>query len=355
MKITTKIPLFIAAMLVATTFVSCGNKSKTVEETHADESADLNFEYTDSGEELFCNYMSRDQWPQDTFFTDMVEVYNTYVLLNGIRSVIDVWKRYENAGTALESLKYADTSAIHTKDIKEKFAQCLELARCFFAEHVDYSDSLLYRQLSDVLACIDSTMANRYNSSNYFNYSEEQYWHTIDWSKKTKKLFDKVSTKTITSENIGTKKVQKDIGFILKSIRKEKDFDKKCAFAMGYVYYVDFYDADFELIEELLDDGRYSPYLFFLWRIWRCGVQLCSGHYGPSTWSQIPNKLYNEKRLKIAETTLKYIVNHRNDGIAINQYLMTSSFSNILRDGVFQGGNESFTELYYMDFGKEMQ
>lgn len=347
--------IFIAAMLVAATFVSCGNKLKTDKEPIADEEIGCGEEYTDSGENLFLYYMSRDQWPQDTFFTDMVEVYNTNVLLNGIRSVIDVWKRYEDAGAALESLKYADTGVIHSKDIKEKFAQCLDLARRFFAEHVDYSDSLLYRQLSDGLDCIDSTMSTRYNSSNYSNFSDEQYWRTLDWSNNTKKLFDKVSTKTITSENMGTKKVQKDIGFILKSIRNEKDFDKKCAFAMGYVYYVDFYGVDFDLIEELLDDGRYSPYLFFLWRIWRCGVQLCDGNYGPSTWSQIPNKLYNEKRLKIAETTLKYIVNHRNDGIAINQYLMTSSFSNILRDGVFQGGNESFTELYYMDFGKEMQ
>lgn len=118
---------------------------------------------------------------------------------------------------------------------------------------------------------------------------------------------------------------------------------------MEYVYWIGFYNTDFKLVGKLLDDGQYSPYLLFLWRIWRCGVQLRNKNYGPSTWSQIPNKLYNEKRLKIAETTLKHIVNHRNDDVAINQYLMTASLSNILRIGEFDLGNESFTELYYLN------
>ena len=238
-----------------------------------------------------------------------------------------------------------------TEDIKERFAQCLALGRKFFSEHVDYSDSLLYRQFADSLNCLDSVLSTRFHISNYSNVSTEAYWNALDFSKQSKALFDKIATKEITADNLGTKEVQKDISFILENIKKEKDFDKKCAYTMKYVYYVGFYRTDFELIEELLDDGRYSPYLFFLWRIWRCGVQLHDMNYGPSTWSPIPNKLYNEKRLKIAETTLKYIVTHRNDGVAINQYLITASISNIMRIGDYPFGNESFTELYYLDLG----
>lgn len=349
----TKISLFIVAMLVAATFVSCGNKSKTVEETHVDESADLNFEYTDSGEELFLYYMPRDQWPQDTFFSDMVEVYNASVLLHGVRSVIDVWKRYEDSETALKSLKYADINKISSKDIKERFTQCLNLAQRFFAEHIDTSDSLLYRQLSGELNSIDSTLATRYHISNYSNFSDEKYWSALDCSKQSHELFDKLSTETITPENIDTKEVQKDIAFIVKKIEEQKDFNKKCAYTMEYVYWVGFYNTDFKLVEKLLDDGQYSPYLFFLWRIWRCGVQLVDENYGPSTWSEIPNKLYNEKRLKIAKTTLKHIATHRDDCVAINQYLITATLPNILRIGEFDLGNESFTELYYLDLGRK--
>lgn len=347
----TRILLFIVASLVAATFVSCGNKAKVVEEPIVDECAALDFEYTDFGEELFCNYMPKDQWPQDAFFTDMVEAYNSSLLLNGLESIIDVWKRYEESEVAIESLKCADINVIKSKNIREKFVKVKELAHRFFSENVDYPDTLLYRELTDSLDRLDSLLCARYHTSNYTNLTSEKYWQALDHAKQSKELFDKVSTDTITSDNVGTKEVQKDIEFILNNIKEEKDFNKKCAYTMEYVYYVGFYHTNFKIIEELLDDGRYSPYLFFLWRIWRCGVQLCDEDYGPSTWSQIPNKLYNEKRLKIAETTLKYIFTHRDDGVAINQYLMTASLSNILRCGQYPFGNESFTELYYLNLG----
>jgi len=348
----TRITLLIVASLVAATFASsCGNKTKVVEEPVVDECAALDFEYTDSGEELFCNYMPKDQWQQDAFFTDMVEAYNSFVLLNGLKSVIDVWRRYEESEVAIESLKYADINVINSKDIKEKFIKVKELAHRFFSEHVDCSDTLLYWELTDSLDRLDSLLCSRYHKSNYTNLTIEKYWQALDHAKQSKELFDKVSTDTITPDNIGTEEVQKDIEFILNSIKEEKDFNKKCAFTMEYVYYVGFYHTDFRIIEELLDDGRYSPYLFPLWRIWRCGVQLHNEDYGPSTWSQIPNIIYNEKRLKIAENTLKHIVTHHNDGVAINQYLMTASLSNILRFGQYPLGNESFTELHYLNLG----
>lgn len=345
----TRIALFIVALLFAATFASCNNATKDVEDSITEEYVESDFEYNDSGEELFCNYITKDQWPQNAFFTEMVEAYNSFVLLHGLKSVLDVWKRYENSERAIESIKYADIDVINSKDIKEKFIMVKELAHRFFSEYVDNSDSLLYRELADSLNCLDSLLCSRYHVSNYIDISAETYWQALDHTKQSKELFDKVSTDTITLDNIGTNEVQKDIEFILNSIKEEKDFNKKCAYTMEYVYYVGFYFVNYNIIEELLDEGRYSPYLFFLWRIWRCGVQLHNEDYGPSTWSQIPNKLYNEKRLKIAETTLKYIVTHPNDGVAINQYLMTASMSNILRSGQYPLGNESFTELHYLD------
>lgn len=347
-----RIILIIAAILFTATVVSsCCNKAKSTEELFTEEHDTMNDEYYDSGEELFCHYMSREQWPQGAFFDDMVEVYNSFVLLHEINSVMDVWIRYEDCETALESLNCMDVNVIKSKDLNGRFAHCLTLGRKFFSEHKDCSDSLLYEQLSDSLDCLDSLLSTRYNVANYSKISSEEYWNALSHSKQSKDLFDKVKTKDKTSDNNDTKRVQKDIEFILENIKKEKDFNKKCAYTMEYVYYVGFNRADFRLIEELLDDGRYSPYLFFLWRIWRCGVQLHDENYGPSTWSPIPNKLYNEKRLKIAETTLKHIVTHRDDGVAINQYLMTASLSNIMSIGDYPLGNESFTELYYLDLG----
>lgn len=348
--------LFIVAIFFAAFLVSCGNKTgkvKVTEEQLTDKDTLIGGEISDLGEDLFCNFMLADQWPKNAFFSDMVEAYNSFVLLNGFKSVLDKWKRYELSEEAIESLKYMDISIIKSEDLREKFAHCLELGQKFYAEHHDYSDSLLYRQLFYSIDNLDSTLSSRFHASNYAKMTDEAYWEELNYAKQSKELFDQVSTIEINHDNFHTKEVQEDVDFIKQSINQEQDFNKKCAYAMHYVYFVGFYRTDFGLIERLLDDGRYSPYLFFLWRIWRCGVQLCDGDYGPSTWSPIPNKLYNEKRLKIAETTLKHIANHRNDGVAINQYLMTASFSNIVRFGEFPMGNESFTELHYLDLGIE--
>ena len=332
---------------------SCSHKQKkeTPEETPIEEEmgeAGCDF---DKGEDLFCNFLSADQFPQDAFFADMVEAYNSFVLLNGLYSIRDKWRRYECSEEAVASLKYADISKIKSKDLQKKFSACLALGQQFFSEHQDYSDSLLYRQLSDSLYVLDSTLKTRFHVDNYTHLSEEKFWQAVDFDEQSKDLFDKVSIQEITPENIHTSAAQKDIEFILQSIQQEQDFNKKCAYAMNYVYYVGFYNTDIGIIENLLDDERYSPHLFFLWRIWRCSIQLCNSGYGPSTWSAIPNKLYNEKRLKIAEVTLKHIATHRDDAVAINQFLMTAAHPNILRIGDFPVGNESFTELHCLDLG----
>lgn len=53
-------------------------------------------------------------------------------------------------------------------------------------------------------------------------------------------------------------------------------------------------------------------------------------------------------RLLIAELTLNYIVNHPDDAMAINQYLVTTAHPNILRFGEFLVGNQSFMEVHYL-------
>lgn len=341
-----KISICFTVLLIAAAFASCANKTNNDEQEE-----DLFYEDTcnyDSGQEVFCNYLSLDDWPHDPFFTDMVEVYNSYVLLNGMKSVLDAWERWESSETALMSLQYADLDQIASDELKAKFSNCLELGRKLFSRDFDDIDTVVYIQFNDSLYYLDSTMTARYNVSNYVDLSIDDYWNTLNFAEQTNDLFENLYFDEITQDNIDTPEAERDIAMILDGIKNETDFDKKCAYAMRYTHYVEFYGADFEVIESLLDDGRYSPYLFFLWRIWRCGVQLCDGDYGPSTWAPIPNKMYNEKRLSLAKTTLLYLSTHRDDAIAVNQYLMTATLTNIMRFGQFPTGNESFTELFYL-------
>ena len=341
------IVIFIALAAIIGFVVVKKHQSNSTETDIEEEMEDNALEY-ESGEQLFCNYLSPQDWPQDTFFSEMVDAYNTFVVLHGMMSVKDAWMRLELPELAMSALDKVDLDIIKSKETRSLLSDCLEKERKLFSIPMEEVDSTTFFTVSEALYNLDSIMASRYNVSNYTDLSDEDYWQRIDNSAQTKEIQSFVSEKKITHDNIDSKKVRKDIARILKTIDNEKVFDNKCAYAMAYIYYVGFYNYDMNVIEALLDDGQYSPRLFFLWRIWRCAVQLRDSQYGPSTWSPIPNKLYNDKRYKIAHTTLKYLVDHRDDAIAINQFLMTAWQPNILRFGQFDMGNESFTEVYYL-------
>lgn len=334
--------VFIIIAIIITAFIVIRNHQK---HNKSDQTEEWVEEYEDGdydeidcmehGPELFCNYISGDQFPKTEFYTDMIEVYNAYMLYNGIKSVTDVWYRYEDPEEAIDALQYADVNVLKYDDIKLMMSRAIELGKSALCNDYDHIDTTAYKRYHDQLGIIDSTLANRFNVRNYVNFTDEEYWMAVDYKEPTKNTDDH-----------------------LKAIQQVDDFDLKCDHAMAYIYDSEFFKSDFDVLEDLLDDGRYSSQLFFLWRIWRCGVQLSTtkhGQFGPSTWSLIPNKLYNEKRLQIAETTLKHIVAHPDDIIAVNQYLVTSAAPNILRAGEYFMGNQSFMEIYYLDLMEEKQ
>lgn len=337
--------LFVTIVLVSVVVVIFVVKSHKVN-SEDEEIADLyedscEYDFWESGNELFCHFMSSDKWPQDSFFVKMTDLYNSYILLNGINSIIDEWRRYEDSDSALMSLQKIDVNVIRDRGIKDMFSKCVNLGLNYFANETGGEE------FQDWIYFIDSTLTARFNIYNFMDFSEEKYWEEVNFVGKVENtLFKGTHVEKVTHENYNSKKVQRDIELILKRINDEKDFNRKCMYTMAYVYHVGFWRTDFSVIEPLLDDGRYSHHLFFLWRIWRCGEQLGNPCYGPSTWSVISNVVYNEKRLKIAEATLKHLVDHRDDAIALNQYLMTATLPNILRDGEYPIGNESFTEVW---------
>lgn len=343
-----KTSICITVLFIAAAFASCANKSTNTDEFDEEYNYENDTCNCDSGTEVFCNYLSSEDWPQDAFFSDMVEVYNAYINLNGMKSVLDAWERNESSETALQSLQYVDLDMITTEDLKIKFSHCIEIGQQLFSKDFYEIDTLAFIQFNDSLYYLDSTLTARFNVSNYVDLSIDDYWNAMDFAGQSQELFENLNCKEITDDNFTTTEAKKDMAFVLDAIKNESDFDKKCAYTMQYTHYAGFYNVDMDVIEGLLDDGRYSPYLFFLWRVWRCGVQLRDGQYGPSTWAPIPNKMFNEKRLDLATTTLNYLKEHRDDAIAINQFLMTATLTNIMRFGQFPTGNESFTELFYL-------
>lgn len=280
------------------------------------------FEY---GTDLFDGYIDGSKYPKTVFFADMVEAYNAFVIFHGIRSVLDVWYRYEEPSEAIESIQCADLEILHYEDLKLLMSQAITLGQKALGNTPEECDSVALSEFYDQLSVIDSTLANGFNVANYVNLDEDEYWNVING-------FRKWTGQTETQH--------------LKAIKETEDFNIKCEHAMAYVYDVGFYNADLNELKRILEEGKYSPFLFYIWRIWRCGEQLRNN--GPSTWSPIPNNYYNKIRLLIAEATLIYIVNHQDDAIAINQYIVTAAHPNILRRGEFPAGNQSFMEVHYL-------
>lgn len=286
------------------------------------DSGDSGIEY---GPDLFDYYIDGGKYPKTTFFIDMVEAYNAYVIFHGIRSILDVWYRYEEPTEAIKSMQYVDLGKLHYEDIKLLMSQALILGQKALSVTPEESDSVALNEFYAQLSVIDSTLADRFNVAKYVKLDENEYWDVINGFRKLRGQTDAQH---------------------LKAIRETKDFNLKCQHAMAYVYDEGFYNADLKELKMILEEGRYSPFIFYIWRIWRCGEQL--RNYGPSTWSVIPNKYYNKMRLFNAETTLNYIVNHPDDAVAINQFVVTAAHPNILRHGEFPAGNQSFMEVHYL-------
>ena len=122
---------------------------------------------------------------------------------------------------------------------------------------------------------------------------------------------------------------------------QEKDFDARCIFAIELGCY-DFPDA-VDYLGELIEDGRYSKYLFEVWLSWRLRAQ--SAVYGISTWSEIPDNLYDNARLLVAKAYLKHIAEDPSDNLAKLLLLNLTYTENLHRSGGYYGNEALAADL----------
>ena len=91
-------------------------------------------------------------------------------------------------------------------------------------------------------------------------------------------------------------------------------------------------------------NGQYSPYLSEMWHTWRASV---STLIGASSWSYIPNLMYNQKRAQVAEIIIKYIEKNPTDILAQGLLIDLAGCDNISRHGSIMG-NAAMIEQMYM-------
>ena len=98
------------------------------------------------------------------------------------------------------------------------------------------------------------------------------------------------------------------------------------------------------LNREFVETRQYSPYLSEMWRTWRASM---STLIGASSWSYIPNSLYNAKRRQVAEIIIKHIEAYPNDILAQGVLIDLAGIDNISRHGSYFG-NASILEQMAM-------
>ena len=120
-----------------------------------------------------------------------------------------------------------------------------------------------------------------------------------------------------------------------------EDFDAKCIYGLELACYS--FQDQIDYLGELIEDGRYSKYLFEVWVSWRLRAQ--SQVFGISTWSEIPDNLYDNARLLVAKTIAKHIVENPSDTLAKLLLMNLIYTENLHRFGGYYGNEALGAEL----------
>ena len=113
----------------------------------------------------------------------------------------------------------------------------------------------------------------------------------------------------------------------------ETDFNARCIYVleMGCYGFPDTVDY----LGELIEDGRYSKYLYEVWVSWRLRAQ--ASVFGISTFSEIPDNLYDNARLLVAKTFLNHLAANPSDTLAKVLLMDLTYADNIRRAGGYYG------------------
>lgn len=167
----------------------------------------------------------------------------------------------------------------------------------------------------------------------------ENFWTLYDKSKYVAN-YDEIQKKRLPEE-VDYDELQRLSLTLQKKYLAEEDFDAKCIYALEMGCYDFPYAIDY--LGELIEDGRYSKYLFEVWISWRLRAQ--SRVFGISTYSEIPDNLYDNARLLVANAYAKHIVEDPSDTLAKFLLMNLIYTENLHRPGGYYGNEALGAEL----------
>ena len=168
----------------------------------------------------------------------------------------------------------------------------------------------------------------------------DDFWTLYDKSKYVAN-YDEIQKKRLP-EDVDYDELQRLSLTLQKKYLAEEDFDAKCIYALEMGCYDFPYTIDY--LGELIEDGCYSKYLFEVWVSWRLRAQ--SRVFGISTWSEIPDNLYDNARLLVAQAYVNHIVENPNDTLAKFLLMNLIYTENLHRPGGYYGNEALGAELF---------
>lgn len=186
-----------------------------------------------------------------------------------------------------------------------------------------------------------------FSTNQFIGMTEEMYWKTIDKKKYIK------SAEYKTYESLKTKNLKDALSLLEKISKQTTDFQEYSIYQIEladlYVKHADSLgenatDKAIDIYKSILDQKKYSIYLFEAWLKWRIVTQQFT--YGISKMSDIPNNIYDKVREQVALVILDYINTHNNDEMAINEFLLMVTHDIVKRFGDYPYGNQNTVEYH---------
>jgi len=186
-----------------------------------------------------------------------------------------------------------------------------------------------------------------YSTNHFIKMTEEKYWQTND---KNNYIKSKDYTKYNSLKKTNLKEAMKLLDNLINNTDDFQEFSiYQIEFADQYVKHSDILgdevnETAIKKYKSILDQKKYSIYLFEAWLKWRIVNQ--QHIYGISKTSDIPNKLYDKIREEVALTILKYITENEKDEMAINEFLLMATHPIVMRFGDYPYGNQNTVEYH---------
>jgi hypothetical protein len=168
----------------------------------------------------------------------------------------------------------------------------------------------------------------------------EQFWELYDKERFVKDI--KAIQKIRSNENTPADELTTLGNQLKRRYVEESDFDTRCILALE-VGCCDDLDA-IDYLGELIEDGHYSKFLLEVWLSWRMRAQ--SEMFGISTFSEIPDNLYDNARLLVANSFLRHIAANPHDKLAKVLLMNLTSVENLHRAGGYYGNEALGAQLF---------